>query len=510
MPLVRALSVLAILVVAATSLRAQNDDEAAAALKDGRYREALALFERRLEGERKDYDDLIGAGTALYRLHESARAMTYFSMAQGVDRKRPEAFLYLGRIAHRRAAEKAEAGRVDGETDLHEALIHLGDAAARAEDPTVALTEVVDVAMALGAHERALEAARRILERDPENERARAAELAALYLSGRLEAFVERSAETGDGSVLIATRRVEALARMRRGADVRREFLALVTTETDRWEPWVAIGNAWSEGEAMKERLALFEAAREAIPDEEASIADFYLGYTYALAAYQSGTKDLYARAAEVFRRYLEGRPDDAIAMRHLAGAELELGRVDVAHEVIRRALELAPRDPVVREQAGYVVAARVAARDFERALSLHEVILAATPEDHALRRDQGSLLKELGRLEETEAIMVALIERDDVDRVTRSRYLNDLALCRAGLGRPEEELETLRRSLEVDADNLDARENLGVALIERGDAGEAAVQLARVVEAAEADGGEPRWRARYHLQRARAIAAGR
>ena len=78
---------------------------------------------------------------------------------------------------------------------------------------------------------------------------------------------------------------------------------------------------------------------------------------------------------------------------------------------------------------------------------------------------------------------------------------MNDLALHVAGAGEADEALERLREALTIGRFQKDATENLGVFLLRKGEAEEAAAVLRRLIETEEP--GELRWRARYHLRRA-------
>jgi tetratricopeptide (TPR) repeat protein len=470
-------------------------EAAHALLEEGKFPAALRAFELRLEAsEEADFDDLMGAGRALYGLHEDNRATTLFSRALGRDRARPEPYAYLGRIAVRKADAKTRAGRDGAETDLLEALIHFKDAIKRTDEPIGYRREALGVCMTLEAWEEARVHAEAILKLAPDDEEASAARQAALFLEGRYTEFLAASDEVEDDDFLLRLRRLEAQARLNRSAETEKAFRSLTADFPNAWRPWDLLGRIWAEGSGLDRRIALFEATGAGWPKEAEPLPSYYLGYAY-------GQKGRFDDAVASYSRYLDRYPRNANALRLLSLSELGRGNTQRAHTIIREALVMYPEDLEMRTQAQRVVAAHVAGQDFEQALSLHQVIVAASPEDHELRRNEASLLKEVGRVEDAVVLMQGLLGREDLTAATRAAYLNDLALHLAGAGQREEARKCLREALEIDPTNPDAAENLGVFLFEAQRFDEAIEVLIRARDSE--DPTSPRWRARYHLRRA-------
>jgi tetratricopeptide (TPR) repeat protein len=71
------------------------------------------------------------------------------------------------------------------------------------------------------------------------------------------------------------------------------------------------------------------------------------------IALFRTGA---YADAAAHFFRYAEANPDDVTPRLYLARIHRRMGRTDLAVEELRRALQMAPNDPGVHQELGFLL----------------------------------------------------------------------------------------------------------------------------------------------------------
>lgn len=95
-------------------------------------------------------------------------------------------------------------------------------------------------------------------------------------------------------------------------------------------------------------------------------------GLSEGIALFRSGA---YADAASRFWRYAEANPDDVTPHIYLARIHRRLGRLDLAAEEVRAAMEIAPADADVQTEVGFLLLERgehgVAVERFRAALRL-------------------------------------------------------------------------------------------------------------------------------------------
>ncbi len=112
------------------------------------------------------------------------------------------------------------------------------------------------------------------------------------------------------------------------------------------------------------------------------------------------------------------------------------------------------------------LVAAHAAKQEYTPALRLQEVVtsLSIDPED---RLDLGVLQRMVGDLDLAHTTYRGLVESDEISVVLRAKTWNYIGLLENGRSRPTEAEAAFRQSLATDPDQADARENLGILLIE-------------------------------------------
>jgi Flp pilus assembly protein TadD len=166
------------------------------------------------------------------------------------------------------------------------------------------------------------------------------------------------------------------------------------------------------------------------------------------------------AEAARLYRSILDLDPNDFNALQLLGALRCDQGDARQAVELIQQALMLR-EDPVARLNLGRAWQALgrpdEALAEYDHALAL----APGHPAGHALR---GDVLAATGRLEDAAAAYcraAALAPR-------LPPY--NLGIVLRDLGRPDEAEPAFREVIELDPDNADARTNLGLLELQRGD----------------------------------------
>lgn len=200
----------------------------------------------------------------------------------------------------------------------------------------------------------------------------------------------------------------------------------------------------------------------------------YYLG----LVAQTLGDPEL---AEASFKRVLELRPADDLALARLGETYLETGRLEVAHEQFARSLEINARN--FRALLGEGRRA-LELNDYGAAVSYLErasaIDASSTQVNHALGlayRGAGQTDKARERFE-----MAHSVHGLEHESVTNDPRFNAITALRRGSvthdfnalqalmeGRTEDAIGEMRLAIEADPDNLDNRRNLGLLLIRSG-----------------------------------------
>lgn len=126
--------------------------------------------------------------------------------------------------------------------------------------------------------------------------------------------------------------------------------------------------------------------------------------------------KGLISDAVASYERSLEQKPNNVSALRALAQIQDAQRRHSQALESLRKAVRFARSD---RRLAAQYLAYEEKHGDVEHALEIRQQIAEANPQDHANRRALALALARLGRMDEAEAMIQALMAEDTVDRNT-------------------------------------------------------------------------------------------
>jgi tetratricopeptide (TPR) repeat protein len=186
-----------------------------------------------------------------------------------------------------------------------------------------------------------------------------------------------------------------------------------------------------------------------------------------------------HAEAAELVRRAVDLRPNDAALQLNLGNALKALGQLDGAIERFRNALTLAPEFALAHYNLGN---AYTAAGRHEDAAIAFEKSLRFRPDDASTYNNLGNALYTLGRHEQAIAAFSRALEL----RPRHAGAHNNLGMALAALGRAEEALEHFRAALGAEPRFVAAHFNLGNALdaIGRHDAAAAAFEAALALHA--------------------------
>ena len=189
--------------------------------------------------------------------------------------------------------------------------------------------------------------------------------------------------------------------------------------------------------------------------------------------------------AAEAFARALALRPDDVPALVYRGEILLSQGKLDEAAEALQQALALEPATTAAKALLGQVALAR---RDFPQAVKLLEAALAEKPEANRLHYALGLAYRGLENREKAEE---HLAKAGAVGVAPADPLLDALAGLRAGervhiargrvafrAGRWADAAEQFRKAVAARPESVEARVNLGSALVQAGDAGSAVLQF--------------------------------
>jgi Flp pilus assembly protein TadD/2-polyprenyl-3-methyl-5-hydroxy-6-metoxy-1,4-benzoquinol methylase len=184
--------------------------------------------------------------------------------------------------------------------------------------------------------------------------------------------------------------------------------------------------------------------------------------------AFEHHRRGRLAEADAAYRRVLESTPDEPEALHRLGIIAHQLGRNELALQLIDRATAINPLHPTYHHDAGIVLHALGRLDD---ACNRYRKALLLEPNYPRAHNGLGIALKDQGRLDESAASFRAAVS-------LRPDYIeawNNLGNVVRALGNPAEALRIFRRLLELRSSSPHLWMNVGGALLELGAAADAA-----------------------------------
>ena len=158
-----------------------------------------------------------------------------------------------------------------------------------------------------------------------------------------------------------------------------------------------------------------------------------------------------------------------------------EAGAYGEALQVLDRALVHHPDDARVHAARGWVIENIEPVR-LDEARCAYQTAVALDPDELWAGVGLATVLGRLGQAGRSEAIYRELVEQVAPRTANAPELLELLGWCLYRLGRFDEAAETFRRALAIDADWVSVRFDLGLVLLQRGDADAAAAQAQRAL----------------------------
>ncbi|WP_193170290.1 tetratricopeptide repeat protein [Nisaea nitritireducens] len=166
--------------------------------------------------------------------------------------------------------------------------------------------------------------------------------------------------------------------------------------------------------------------------------------------------------ARKLFMEILNENEDDVYAMHGIALIARDMGRLPVAAELMKKALALDPRNPMISSNLGTIYEAM---KEYEEALTCYRNSLKWGIRDGAIHNNIGSVLSRLGR--RTEALIS--FRKALKAGVEFPEAMTNMATMLGDLGDYKQAGYYFRRALEIDPENAHAHHNLGVILLRQG-----------------------------------------
>lgn len=212
-------------------------------------------------------------------------------------------------------------------------------------------------------------------------------------------------------------------------------------------------------------------ARRTGAPASDPRVAGLFAS---GLAHHQAGRL---AEAETLYRETLALKPDHADALHLLGVLASQVGRHDIAVDLIDQAIALDRSSPRYHSNRGLALAGL---RRFEEAIGSYDRALSLRPDDAEVLYASGNALLALGRPRDA----LQAYERAVLARPNYAEALCNLGATLAALGRNDEALSSYDRALAVVPDFSEALSNRGNALKALGRLDEALLSYDRALTA--------------------------
>jgi len=181
--------------------------------------------------------------------------------------------------------------------------------------------------------------------------------------------------------------------------------------------------------------------------------------------------------AEAIYQSILRKDPRHPDALHLLGVLALQVGKGEIAVDLIEKAIEVNPEEPQFYNMCGE---AYRALRNYDVAISRYEKALAIQPDFAGAHINLGNTFKETGRLEDAAASYRKAIA---ISPEIPMSY-NNLGVVLKDLGRPDEAIAHYEKALSIAPDYAEAHTNLGNALLALDRAEEAVVHHRRAIDA--------------------------
>lgn len=253
--------------------------------------------------------------------------------------------------------------------------------------------------------------------------------------------------------------------------------------EEDRGAALGRMGQLYQAHRLLEVAEDCYEQARTRDPES------FAWPYYQGVLAARRGDVDV---AASALGRAVELAPQDVPAKIRLADLELDQGHIEAAEGLYLEAQELDPDLAAALYGLGRVAAER---RDFEAAIESYSRAVAQQPSASVIQYHLGQAYRQLGRMDEARA---HLARSGQVRVAMPDPLMQELTTLMVGAsphltrgnaamreGRFRAGAAQYRRAVEVDPENLRARQSLASVLLRLGDLEGAAEHFSAAVELA-------------------------
>jgi Tfp pilus assembly protein PilF len=166
--------------------------------------------------------------------------------------------------------------------------------------------------------------------------------------------------------------------------------------------------------------------------------------------------------ARKLFMEILNENEDDVFAMHGIALVARDMGRLPVSVELMKKALALDPRNPMISSNLGTI---HEAMKEYEEALTCYKNSLKWGIRNAAIHNNIGSVLSKLGR--RTEALIS--FRKALKAGVEFPEAMTNMATMLGDLGDFKQADYYFRRALELDPENPHAHHNLGFMMLRQG-----------------------------------------
>jgi protein O-GlcNAc transferase len=240
-----------------------------------------------------------------------------------------------------------------------------------------------------------------------------------------------------------------ALAALQKYPEAIAEFRQALILKPDYPLAQHQLANVLRAGAQLDEAIEAYRAALQSDPDHPE--ARYNLGAALRLRARP-------AEAVVEFRKAIALRPDFAAAYNNLGIALLEIGQIDAAAQEFRRAISL---DPEIAESHANLNHALQLLGQFAESVAVSRQLVQLRPQDARAHYQLGMAGMSIGDL----ATAVAALERAAQLQPNFPDALNALAGAYFRRGRVDQAIAAYQQILQLDPDNLQASQNLLLAL---------------------------------------------